>query len=224
MTGAHAVRGLPEGNDLGSEAPVVSTVAAVDGWGQCDDEDHGASDRREVRESSDGPSALVTRRGERRIGGRILAVLLMALIVLAAAGVGCLWWQNHQSAATDRARAQAAASAKTSTVALLSYEPDTAEQKLTAARDLLTGAFRDSYTSLTKDVVIPAALQRHVSAVANVPAVAVLSADTHHAVVMVFVDQTTIIGSGAPTATSSVVKVTLNRLGDRWLVSGFDPV
>jgi Mce-associated membrane protein len=63
-----------------------------------------------------------------------------------------------------------------------------------------------------------------VSAVAAVPAVAVLTAHPRHAVAMVFVDQTTIIGSDAPTATSSVVKVTLDRVDDQWLVSGFDPM
>jgi Mce-associated membrane protein len=164
-------------------------------------------------------------RGQRRFGVRhVLGGLLVLAIAVCGGGVGYLWWQNVQRSAADRARIESAQTAKDATIALLSYEPDTAEQKLTAARDRLTGSFRDSYTSLTKDIVIPAAAQRQVSAVAAVPAVAVLTADPRHAVAMVFVDQTTIIGSDAPTATSSVVKVTLDRVDGRWLVSGFDPM
>jgi Mce-associated membrane protein len=164
-------------------------------------------------------------RGQRRFGVRpILGGILVLLIAVCGGGVGYLWWQNVQRWAADRARIESAQTAKDATIALLSYEPNTAEQKLTAARDRLTGTFRDSYTSLTKDIVIPAAVQRQVSAVAAVPAVAVLTADPRHAVAMVFVDQTTIIGGEAPTATSSVVKVTLDRVDGRWLVSGFDPM
>ena len=48
--------------------------------------------------------------------------------------------------------------------------------ELHAARDLLTGDFRDSYTSLTNDVVIPGAKQKQISAVATVPAAASVSA------------------------------------------------
>ena len=114
--------------------------------------------------------------------------------------------------------------AKDSTIALLSYKPDTVEQQLGAARDLLTGDFRDSYTSLTNDVVIPGAKQKQISAVATVPAVASVSADPGHAVVLVFVNQTVVVGQDAPTDTASSVRVTLDKVGDRWLISEFDPV
>jgi Mce-associated membrane protein len=114
--------------------------------------------------------------------------------------------------------------AKDSTVALLSYKPDTVEQQLTAARDRLTGDFRDSYTSLTHDVVIPGAKQKQISAVATVPAVASVSAAPNHAVVLVFVNQTVVVGRDAPTDTASAVRVTLDKIGERWLISKFDPV
>ena len=98
------------------------------------------------------------------------------------------------------------------------------EQQLGAARDLLTGDFRDSYTSLTNDVVIPGAKQKQISAVATVPAVASVSANPSHAVVLVFVNQTVIVGQTAPTDTASSVRVTLDKVGNRWLISKFDPV
>ncbi|OFB37137.1 hypothetical protein BA059_20675 [Mycolicibacterium sp. (ex Dasyatis americana)] len=163
-------------------------------------------------------------RGGRGVVRSSLVGLLALLVVVSGGSVGYLCWKHVRSAAVDRARMESAQAAKDATIALLSYEPGTAEQKLSAAKDRLTGDFRDSYTSLTHDVVVPAAVQRRISAVADVPAVAVLSADPRHAVAMVFVDQTTIVGGEAPTATSSVVKVTLDRVDDRWLISGFEPM
>jgi Mce-associated membrane protein len=46
----------------------------------------------------------------------------------------------------------------------------------------------------------------------------------NHVEALVFVNQTLIMGQGAPTASTSTVKVTLDNAGDRWLISGFDPV
>ena len=114
--------------------------------------------------------------------------------------------------------------ANDSTVVLLSYQPETVEKNLTAARDRLTGAFLDAYTKLVNEVVIPGAKQKHISAVATVPAAASVSASQNHAVVLVFVDQTTTIGNDAPTNTTSSVKVTLDRISGRWLISDFTPV
>jgi Mce-associated membrane protein len=150
--------------------------------------------------------------------------LLPTLALLLALGAGYLKWMDNSVRDNDRARDQSVQAAKDSTIALLSYKPDTVEQQLGAARDLLTGDFRDSYTSLTNDVVIPGAKQKQISAVATVPAVASVSANPHHAVALVFVNQTVIVGQDAPTDTASSVRVTLDKVGDRWLIAKFDPV
>ena len=150
--------------------------------------------------------------------------VLPAVALLLALVAGYLKWTDNSVRDSDRARDASVQAAKDSTIALLSYKPDTVEQQLGAARDLLTGEFRDSYTSLTNDVVIPGAKQKQISAVATVPAVASVSADPNHAVVLVFVNQTVIVGQDAPTDTASSVRVTLDKVGDRWLISKFDPV
>ncbi|MDT5085653.1 MAG: Mce-associated rane protein [Mycobacterium sp.] len=163
------------------------------------------------------------RRGKRL--ARILAYgVLPAAAVLLAGAAGYLKWVDGTARDAEAARAQSVQAAVDSTVAMLSYRPDTVEQNLSAARDRMTGAFRDSYTSLTHDVVIPGAKQRHISAVATVPAVASVSATATHAVVLVFVNQATVIGNDPPTDTASSVKVTLEKVHDRWLISQFDPV
>jgi Mce-associated membrane protein len=150
--------------------------------------------------------------------------ILPALALLLALGAGFLKWADSSVRDADAARAESVQVAKDSTIRMLSYKPDTVEQDLTSARDLLTGDFRDSYTQLTNDVVIPGSKQKQISAVASVPAVASVSADPTNAVVLVFVNQTVVVGSDAPTATASSVQVTLVKVGDRWLISKFDPV
>jgi Mce-associated membrane protein len=156
---------------------------------------------------------------------RVLAFgVLPGLALLLAVGAGYLKWQDSSVRDTEVARVESIRAAKDGTIALLSYKPDSVEQQLGAARDLLAGDFRDSYTSLTHDVVIPGAKQKQISAVATVPAAASLSAGPNRAVVLVFVNQSAIVGTGAPTETASSVRVTLDKVGRRWLISRFDPV
>jgi Mce-associated membrane protein len=156
---------------------------------------------------------------------RVLACgVLPALALLLALGAGFLKWQDSSIRAAEVARIESTQAAKDATVRLLSYRPDTVDKDLGAARELLTGDFKNAYTSLTKDVVIPGAKQKQISAVASVPAGASISADAQHAEVVVFVDQTVIMGNDAPTSTNSSIKVTLDNVDGRWLISKFDPV
>jgi Mce-associated membrane protein len=156
---------------------------------------------------------------------RVLAYgILPGLALILALGAGFLKWQDNSVRDGDSARDESVQVAKDSTVALLSYKPDTVEQQLTDARSLLTGQFQDSYTDLTTEVVIPGAKEKQISAVATVPAAASVSAEPNRAVVLVFVNQTVVVGGDAPTDTASSVRVTLEKTGDRWLISGFDPV
>jgi Mce-associated membrane protein len=50
------------------------------------------------------------------------------------------------------------------------------------------------------------------------------SATDNHAVVLLFVNQTVIVGQSAPTNTASSVRLTLDKINGRWLISQFDPV
>jgi Mce-associated membrane protein len=165
-----------------------------------------------------------TRRWPTRVARILAYIVLPAVALLLAAAAGYLKWVDGTARDAEAFRTQSVQAAIDSTVAMLSYRPDTVEQNLAAARDRMTGAFRDSYSSLTHDVVIPGAKQRQISAVATVPAAASVSATATHAVVLVFVDQTTIIGNDPPSNSMSSVRVTLEKLHDRWLISQFDPV
>jgi Mce-associated membrane protein len=167
------------------------------------------------------PGRATTRHRKRR---HVWAYVLVPLLVIAmAAGAGYLKYQTGSVRADQTAAIASVQAATDGTIALLSYRPDTVQETLTAASDRLTGQFRDSYTSLTNSVVIPGAKEKNISATATVPAASSVSARGNHAVVLVFVDQSVIVGNDAPSSTASAVQVTLDKTGDRWLISGFDP-
>ncbi|MEZ0351931.1 hypothetical protein [Mycobacterium sp. pR1184] len=149
---------------------------------------------------------------------------LPVLVLLGAAAAGYLKWKDAWTRESAVAAMESVAAAKDSTVAVLSYQPDSVEKDLNGGRERLTGKFKDSYTQLIHDVVIPGAKRDHISAVATVPAASVVSADPTHAVALVYVDQTVSVGNDAPTDTASAVRVTLEKIGNRWLISAFDPI
>ncbi len=156
---------------------------------------------------------------------RLLAfAVLPGVALLLAAAAGYLKWQDSSMRAAQIASTESVAAAKDGAIALLSYQSDTAEKELRAARDRLTGTLKESYTQLIDELVIPAAKEQHVSAVANIRATASVSATRRHAVALVFVDLAITIGTDKPNGTASSVRMTLDKVGERWLISGFDPI
>lgn len=213
-----------------AEEPEAESATADDDSGTADAEPAAADeaeDSDEAEAASDTP--------KRRIDwSRVVAFgLLPALALVLALGAGYLKWMDdsnrdgvisaNPSGPLSLAESSVQA-AKDSTITLLSYQPDTVEEQLGAARDLLAGEFRDSYIALTTDVVIPGAKEKQIAAVASVPAAASVSATPTEAVVLVFVNQTVSVGQDPPTDTASSVRVTLEKAGDRWLITKFDPV
>ena len=216
----------------GSEEAVEDTVARVEADTEADtdgDTDsttespakHSAVDEPDTEEGAEVAEPAKPKRQTDRT--RIIAFgVLPALALALALGAGALKFLDSGVRQSVTARAESVQAAKDSTVALLSYKPDTVEQQLTAAQDRLTGEFRGEYADLTKNVVIPGAREKQISAVASVPGAASVSAG--EAVVLLFVNQTVTIGNGVPTDTASSVRITLDKIGDRWLISKFDPV
>jgi Mce-associated membrane protein len=184
-------------------------------------QDPGVTDVDEA--SDDGPA------GRRKRGPivwpRVLSYgVLPAIALLLALAGGYFKWVVGSGDDLARARAESVRIAGEDAVVLLSYQADSVDKDLGAARERLTGEFKDAYTELVRQVVIPGAKEKHISSAAKVNAAASVSASANHAVVLLFVDQTVTIGGGAPTDTQPVVRVTLDKVNGRWLVSRFDPV
>ncbi|MFM8598783.1 MAG: hypothetical protein ACKOB8_07210 [Mycobacterium sp.] len=150
--------------------------------------------------------------------------MLPVLVVVLGGAASYLQWDLSARHGAQTAADESVAAARDAAVAILSYRADSVEQDLTAARSRLTGDFLEAYNQLVSTVVIPGAKQKKISAAAKVPAAASVSADRSRAVALLFIDQTITVAADAPTTTASSVRVTLEKAGDRWLVSGFDPV
>jgi len=181
----------------------------------------GADDDADVDDAAAGAPAAPAPRNRRSV----LAFAVLPAVVLAlTVGAGVLKWQSASRLDGEAAAGESVAAARETTTAILSYSADSADTELNAARSRLTGSFLDAYTELINDVVIPGAKEKKISAVAQVPAAASVSAGSDHAVALVFVNQTVTVGKDAPTNTASSVRVTLDKVDGRWLVSGFDPV
>lgn len=150
--------------------------------------------------------------------------VMPAVAVVLALGVGYLKWQTGSTQQAESAAAASVAAATDTTIAILAYQSDTVDRDLHAATDRLTGTFRDQYTKLIDEVVIPGAKEKRVSASVTIPAAASVSAGENRAEVLVFVNQETKFGDDTPSNSVSSVKVTLQKEDDRWLVSQFEPV
>lgn len=150
--------------------------------------------------------------------------LLPGVAFVLAVLAGWLTWQYALARGAESSRADSVKAASEATAAILSYQADSVEQDLRSAQARLTGSFKDSYSELTNDVVIPGAKAQQISAVARISAAGSVSATPKHAVVLLFVNQTVVIGKDSPTDTSSVVRVSMDKVGDQWLVSAFEPI
>ncbi|WP_231985662.1 MULTISPECIES: hypothetical protein [unclassified Mycobacterium] len=176
-------------------------------------------------EASDDEPETTTRARPPIAWSRVLAyAVLPALALLLALAAGYFKWAVGSADDLARARAESVRVASEDAVALLSYKAESVDKDLAAARERLTGDFKDAYTELTRQVVIPGAKEKHITAAAKVNAAAPVSATANHAVVLLYVNQTVTIGEGAPTDTQPVIRVALENVNGRWLVSHFDPV
>jgi Mce-associated membrane protein len=200
---------LAERDDLADEAEAADEADLLD--------------LEEVEDEDDVAEAPVER-SSRFSWTRLLVAVLPILALVLALGVGYLKWLDGTARESHAAAEVSVRAASESTIAILSYKPETVDRDLKAAADRLAEPFRQQYTQLVNDVVAPGAKQQHITAVATVPAAASVSATGKHAVVLVFVDQTTTIGDDAPTQSTSSVRVSLERVDGRWLISQFDPV
>jgi Mce-associated membrane protein len=174
--------------------------------------------------NDDKAKAAETAGAKRRVNwSRVLVYgVLPGLALVLAMAAGFLKWQDSSIRDADIARIESVAVAKETTIALLSFRPDTIEQDVRVAQDRLTGGFRETYAQVARDVLIPNTKEKRVSAVARIPVAAAVSASENHAVVLLFVNQTVTVGTSTPTDATSSVRVTLDKIGGRWLISGFD--
>ena len=160
-----------------------------------------------------------------RVSARLRQGVVGALLLGPAISTSWLGLIHRSDLVEADARAAVAPAAAATAAAVLTYQPDTVTDDLARARSHLSGEFATYFGKLGTDVVVPAAQQRHMSSTATVTATSVISADTAHAVALVFVNQvTTAADQQQPTATSSSLRLRLERIDGQWLVTALDSV
>ncbi len=159
---------------------------------------------------------------------RNIGVILVAAALVVSAGVaaGLYFFQYRTDQQTDAAAANVALeAAKSGTVALLSYSPDTLDKDFANAKSNLTGDFLSYYTQFTEQIVTPAAKQKQVKTTATVVRAGVSEIRPTSAVVLVFINQVTTSKENPDGAfAASSVKVSMTKVNGRWLINAFDPV
>ncbi|MEV0673208.1 hypothetical protein [Mycobacterium sp. NPDC050441] len=207
------------------EAAVEETVAddADEAADAADDEadeaDEPAAEADEA-EGVDEPAEPKPSRDRSRVS---LPVVLAAIALLLAVASGVLRWLTVSQHESDTARVESVQAAKEITVEMLSYETETVDQQLTAARDRMTGEFLGTYTAMINEV-IPAAHAQRIAAVADVLQIGTVTAKPDSVEVVMFVNQSVQVGDHMPEKTPSVARATMVKDGDRWLMSKYEPV
>lgn len=158
----------------------------------------------------------------------IIIPVVLALSLLLSAGLAAwLYFKQYRpDEQTTHAAAQAAVNAaKDGTVALLSYKPETLDQDFASAKSHLTGDFLNYYDEFTRQIVTPAAKEKAVTTTAQVVQAAATEIHPDSAVVLVFVNQSTISKDRPdPSMAASSVLVSMTKVDGKWLITKFEPV
>ncbi len=153
----------------------------------------------------------------------IVLTSVIASVALAASLFVVQYLPDRQ---VDAAAArQVIAAASEGAVAALSYSSDSLDRDFAKARSHLTGDFLAYYDKFTKDFVVPAVQQKHLTQTVAVVRAAVSELEANSAVVLVFLNETTVSkDKPQPLITPSGVRITLTKAGRTWLISKLDPV
>ena len=157
---------------------------------------------------------------------RIVFAAICLLGVVAIAATGYLTYQVRLQDNQRDDRAQALAAMQSNVPKLLSYDGNNdLNQEFAAKYDLLTGKFREDFTTLTKSSIIPAAAAHRIVTNAKIAESGVISVADDSVSVLMFINQTTTSSEDpAPQLDGSRVKVTAVRSGDQWKIGGLQPV
>ncbi|MEV4729310.1 hypothetical protein [Saccharopolyspora sp. NPDC049426] len=159
-------------------------------------------------------------------GRRRITTALVVAVLLAATGAVVVLHQRQDAAA----RVAAARTAATEVAArripeVLSYSHETLDRDLAAAERAVTGGFARDYLELQRTMIRPAAVRDRISTRTTLSALGVVTATDRQVVLLAFINQlTTSSRRPAPLIEGARVRVTLEKVGEDWLVSTLDTV
>jgi Mce-associated membrane protein len=161
-------------------------------------------------------------------GSRVaVAIAVVAALCVAVGATDLVLWLRGSGGSgggsDDKARTQAVAAARQAAHDILSYDYRTLDDDIARAKTETTGLFASQYAGSAGTLLAQARqLRAIVQATPSTPGV--VSATPDEVVVLVFVDQASVkqaAGQKSPTTRidQSRVRMTMTKVGDRWLVS-----
>lgn len=182
------------------------------------------TDREEPATAPDEPSDAVERTGD-RTAPRVLTLrdlrapfVALVLAVLAFVAVAVVALRDHDARERDARAATAAAT--TSLEQLLSYDYRSIAAKARENQGLLTGQFRTEYATTMSRTIAPLAEKEKTVVQARSLVAGVMGQTPDTVTVEVFVDQAkTSAGEKEASVDQNRVVATMERVGDRWLIS-----
>lgn len=153
----------------------------------------------------------------------MLVASLLAGCLVAAAAVTAVGASNAQRA--DRAGHEARDFAAETVSQILSYDHRNVEQHFASVLDSLGGEFRPQFEEVSHQVIVPSAQQRQVVTNADVVGSSVIDSRPDQAELLLFVNQSTTSAEQPNTKLDgSRVRVTVERIDGRWLITELKPI
>jgi Mce-associated membrane protein len=148
---------------------------------------------------------------------------LVVTVVLMALATGFVWYRVHRADQIEDARQAGLEASRDAAAVLLSYDYRTLDKDFAAGKAVTTGAFRTKYGDTTSKVVAPVAKEKKAVVKAQVVTAGIVRATPDTVVTIVYVNQVTTssLNSG-PKVDLSRVRMTLEHVGGRWLVSNVE--
>lgn len=155
---------------------------------------------------------------ERRKLPRARTIVVGLVVVALAAGAGWLGWQVHQQQRLDAARSQAESAGREYATDLATYDYHDLNGNFTKITANATGKFAQQYKQVS-DNLTKLIQQMQATSKGAVVQSGISAADTDHAVLVLFVDQTiTNTNSPQPRVDRNRMRINLVHQEDRWLI------
>ena len=152
--------------------------------------------------------------------GRRLLVPALALALSLALLATVLLVTRHDPEQRSRDASAARATARSTLEQVLSYNHETMTQQIPANQALLTGTFKDEFAATMTKTIVPLAQKDKTVVKARAYEVGVMSQTDDTVVVQAFVNQArTSDTQKEPSIDQNRVIATMQRVGNRWLVS-----
>jgi Mce-associated membrane protein len=159
------------------------------------------------------------------LAAQLALILAVIALVLVAVNVLLVGWQKKTDISQERGRVLAAA--KSSVPVILSYNYQHFDADAAAAASLLTGRAKTDYQQAMSTTIKPAATSTKavVEAQADTAGIESVSDSGSQVSLIVFGEQkVTNTAVSAPRTDIFRVRLTMDRVGGKWLVSKFDQI